>query len=68
MTMATREHTRLAWYIWIDVMRVHRPCRMMSTVPLIEGSLLVNGAATLASPILDGRKRQERVRVRVYTC
>lgn len=35
----------------MEVMSVHRPCLMMSTVPLIDGSLLVNGAATLASPI-----------------
>ena len=42
----------LAWYIWMDVMRVHLPWRMMSTVPLMDGSLEVKGAATLASPIL----------------
>lgn len=46
-----RQVGTLTWYIWMEVMRVHRPCLMMSTVPLMDGSLLVNGAATLASPI-----------------
>lgn len=35
----------------MEVMSVHLPCLMMSTVPLMDGSLLVKGAATLASPI-----------------
>mmetsp|Transcript_29064 Transcript_29064/g.60528 ORF Transcript_29064/g.60528 Transcript_29064/m.60528 type:complete len:286 (-) Transcript_29064:1991-2848(-) len=36
----------------MEVTRVHRPCRTMSTQLLMLGILLVNGAATLASPIL----------------
>jgi len=38
-------------HAWMVVTRVHRPCRMISTVPRILGILDVKGAAILASPI-----------------
>ena len=46
-----RQFSAKIWYIWIDVTNVHLPCRTMSTQLRMLGILLVNGAATLASPI-----------------
>lgn len=42
-----RQLSARIWYICIEVTRVHRPCRTISTQLRMLGILLVNGAATL---------------------